>query len=63
MLLAIIVLTLVAVVIQRTFLRRLNRKKDVAWKVMTAEQQTVYQNDILAREKDGNKRLDFRFSY
>lgn len=63
MLLAICVLTLVVVIVQREFLRHLNRKKDVAWKAMTVEQQTAYQNDILAREKDGNKRLDFRFSY
>lgn len=62
-LLVICVLTLVVVIVQREFLRHLNRKKDVAWKAMTVEQQTAYQNDIPAREKDGNKRLDFRFSY
>lgn len=62
-LLAICVLTLVVVIVQREFLRHLNRKKDVAWSAMTLEQQTAYQNDIPAREKDGNRRLDFRFSY
>ncbi|KAJ5454880.1 uncharacterized protein N7458_005836 [Penicillium daleae] len=62
-LLAICILTLVVVIIQREFLRHLNRKKDVVWKAMTVDQQTAYQNDIPARESEGNKRLDFRFSY
>jgi hypothetical protein len=29
---------------------------------MTSEEKAVYQADIAAREKDGNKRLDFRFT-
>jgi hypothetical protein len=62
-LLTICVLTLLVVLIQREFLRHLNRKKDVAWRAMTVEQQAAYQNDVTAREMDGNKRLDFRFSY
>jgi hypothetical protein len=62
-LLAICVFTLVVIIIQRELLRHLNRKKDMTWRSMTVEQQAAYQNDIPAREKDGNKRLDFRFSY
>lgn len=30
---------------------------------MTPEEQVEYQTDKEAREKDGNKRLDFRFAY
>ncbi|CEJ59615.1 Putative Major facilitator superfamily transporter [Penicillium brasilianum] len=62
-LLAICVFTIVVVIIQRELLRHLNRKKDMMWRSMTVEQQAAYQNDIPARENDGNKRLDFRFSY
>ena len=30
---------------------------------MSAQERLDYQNDNVAREKDGNKRLDFRFKY
>jgi len=30
---------------------------------MTTEEKMAYQSDQVAREKDGNKRLDFRFQY
>jgi hypothetical protein len=29
---------------------------------MTFEEKQVYQADTIAREQDGNKRLDFRFA-
>jgi hypothetical protein len=30
---------------------------------MSSEERVVYQADQVEREKDGNKRLDFRFQY
>ena len=30
---------------------------------MTADEKAAYQEDKVARELDGNKRLDFRFVY
>ncbi|EPS29506.1 hypothetical protein PDE_04456 [Penicillium oxalicum 114-2] len=62
-LVGICALSLVVVLVQREFLRYLNRKKVAAWNAMTLEEQAAYQNDLPAREQDGNKRLDFRFSY
>ncbi|KUI62328.1 hypothetical protein VP1G_09456 [Cytospora mali] len=62
-LLAICVLSLVAIVVQRQVLVYLNGKKEKKWKAMSAEERAAYQNDKEAREKEGNRRLDFRFVY
>lgn len=62
-LLALCVLSLVSILAQRQWLIRLNRKKEREWDAMSAEERVAYQNDSEAREKDGNRRLDFRFVY
>ncbi|KAI0480746.1 major facilitator superfamily domain-containing protein [Xylariaceae sp. FL0804] len=60
---AIVALSLVAFAAQRQYLAHLNRKKEAVWGAMTPEEKLAYQNDAEARERDGNKRLDFRFQY
>jgi hypothetical protein len=55
-------LSLFTFVVQRQVLVRLNRKKQREWEGMTSEEKAVYQADTVAREKEGNKRLDFRFA-
>lgn len=62
-LISICALSLVAFVAQRQYLIVLNKRKERVWEQMTAEEKAAYQNDSAAREKDGNKRLDFRFKY
>ncbi|RHZ54231.1 putative MFS transporter [Aspergillus thermomutatus] len=62
-LISICVLSLVVFVSQREFLRYLNRQKEKKWNAMSAEEKVLYQSDQQAREKEGNKRLDFRFKY
>lgn len=62
-LISICVLSLVAFVAQREYLRLLNRRKERVWGAMSVEEQDAYQADQTAREKEGNKRLDFRFQY
>ncbi|KAF4205348.1 hypothetical protein CNMCM8927_006350 [Aspergillus lentulus] len=62
-LISICVLSLIVFVAQREFLRYLNRQKERKWSAMSAEEKVLYQSDQEAREKDGNKRLDFRFKY
>lgn len=62
-LIAICVLSLLTFVVQREYLRLLNRRKAKVWDVMTPEDRLAYQADQVEREKDGNKRLDFRFQY
>lgn len=62
-LLAICGLSLVTFLVQRQVLAFLNKGKEAAWSAMTAEEQTAYQDDREAREKDGNRRVDFRFLY
>ena len=62
-LISICALSLVVFFIQRQWLILLNKRKERAWEEMSADERHVYQNDIAAREKDGNKRLDFRFKY
>ena len=41
----------------------LNGNKKREWDALAPEQQVEYQTDREAREKDGNRRLDFRFAY
>lgn len=62
-LLGICVFTLLVILVQRQVLVHMNKKKDAAWKALSPEEKVAYQNDTEAREKDGNKRLDFRFVY
>lgn len=62
-LVAICALSLVTFIAQREYLRFLNRRKEREWSQMTTEEKMAYQSDQVAREKDGNKRLDFRFQY
>lgn len=62
-LIAICVFSLAVFVAQREYLRLLNRRKERVWGRMSGEEQETYQADQVARERDGNKRLDFRFQY
>ncbi|KAH8594418.1 major facilitator superfamily transporter [Bisporella sp. PMI_857] len=62
-LISICALSLIVFVVQRYYLIILNNRKEKIWESMSAEERNVYQNDIEAREKDGNKRLDFRHKY
>jgi hypothetical protein len=61
-LVSICALSLITFIIQRQFLVRLNKKKQQKWEQMTSEEKAVYQADVISREQDGNKRLDFRFA-
>lgn len=62
-LVSICALSLVTFIVQRWYLITLNKRKEKVWGTMSLEQRNFYQNDIQAREGDGNKRLDFRFKY
>ncbi|KAK6820759.1 hypothetical protein PG995_003589 [Apiospora arundinis] len=62
-LISICALSLVTFIVQRQYLAHLNKKKEDAWSAMSSEEKAAYQADQEAREKDGNKRLDFRFQY
>jgi hypothetical protein len=42
---------------------RLNKAKALVWDAMSQDEKTAYQNDNVARELDGNKRVDFLFKY
>jgi hypothetical protein len=61
-LVSICALSLVTFVVQRQILASMNKKKQQKWDQMTSEEKAVYQADIISREQDGNKRLDFRFA-
>jgi hypothetical protein len=60
---SILAFSLVVFVVQRQYLAHLNRKKQIAWDALSPEEKVEYQTDKVAREADGNKRLDFRFAY
>lgn len=62
-LIAICALSLLTFVVQREYLRYLNRLKAKVWDSMSNEEKLAYVADQPAREIDGNKRLDFRFMY
>ena len=62
-LVSICALSLVTFVLQRQTLVYLNKKKERVWSTMSADEKASYQDDNDARERDGNKRLDFRFVY
>ncbi|KAF1924606.1 MFS general substrate transporter [Didymella exigua CBS 183.55] len=61
-LVSVCALSCVVVVLQRQMLVRLNRKKEETWARMDGEEKAAYQADVVAREAEGNKRLDFRFA-
>ena len=56
-------LSLVTFMVQRWYLIYLNQRKEKMWSCMGEEERLTYQQDQVAREKDGNMRLDFRFRY
>lgn len=62
-LVSIAALTLVVFVAQQQYLKLLNRRKERQWSALTLEERQAYQADRVAREAEGNKRLDFRFKY
>ena len=62
-LVSICALSLVTFIVQRQYLAHLNKKKEEVWSAMSSEEKAAYQADQEAREKEGNKRLDFRFQY
>jgi hypothetical protein len=41
----------------------MNKRKEKIWAAMTIDEKVQYQADIEARERDGNRRLEFRFKY
>ncbi|XP_014556083.1 hypothetical protein COCVIDRAFT_100842 [Bipolaris victoriae FI3] len=61
-LVAICALSVVTFLVQRMALMRMNKNKQKKWEQMTSEEKALYQADLAARELDGNKRLDFRFT-
>jgi hypothetical protein len=60
-LVSICAFALVVMFVQRTWLSTLNKRKEKIWAGMSLEEKIEYQKDIAAREKEGNKRLEFRF--
>jgi hypothetical protein len=62
-LISICALALVTFLAQRLYLQILNKRKERVWDAMTIEERAAYQNDQESRERDGNRRLDFRFKY
>lgn len=56
-------LSVLTFVVQRQYLVYLNKKKEREWQDMSVQERSVYQNDQVDREVDGNKRFDFRFKY
>jgi hypothetical protein len=62
-LISICALSLAVFLFQREYLRWLNKRKARAWDAMSSGERVAYQADQAEREKDGNKRLDFRFQY
>ncbi|KAJ4993661.1 MFS transporter [Stagonosporopsis vannaccii] len=61
-LVSICALSCVVMVLQRQMLVRLNKKKEAQWSQLTSEEKAAYQADVVARQAEGNKRLDFRFA-
>ncbi|KAJ9101059.1 hypothetical protein QFC21_003277 [Naganishia friedmannii] len=61
-LIALCAASLVAYVLNYLWIGHLNKKKSQAWDVMTQEERVAYQEDLSAREAEGNRRLDIRYS-
>ncbi|KAF2721643.1 MFS general substrate transporter [Polychaeton citri CBS 116435] len=62
-LISLCALSLVTFLLQKEYLRFLNRRKARIWSGMSNEEQSSYKAEQVSREKDGNRRLDFRFQY
>ncbi|KAE8353369.1 MFS general substrate transporter [Aspergillus coremiiformis] len=62
-LISICAFSMVVFVLHREYLRYLNRQKEKKWNDLSTEEKLAYQTDQAAREREGNKRLDFRFKY
>jgi hypothetical protein len=62
-LISICALSIVTFIVQRQYLVLLNKRKERIWSQMTVQEKANYQADSVEREKEGNKRLDFRFQY
>jgi hypothetical protein len=62
-LISICALTLVVLLLQRTWLAMLNKREQKIWARMTIDEKAQYQADIEARERDRNRRLKFRFDH
>ena len=62
-LISICALTLVVLLLQRTWLVVLNQKREKVWSAMTNDAKAQYQADLEATERDGNHRLEFGFKY
>jgi len=62
-LISICALALVTLIVQRFWLKSLNRSKERRWESMSVDERAEYQGLLGQREKDGNKRLEFRFKY
>jgi len=56
-------LAIVVLFVQRQLLIHLNHKKEKTWNTMSPEEKIAYQTNQEDREKDGNKRLDFKFAF
>ena len=50
-------------IVQRQWLRQLNKTKERKWSALSLEEKEAYQANKEEREKDGNRRVDFRFKY
>ena len=62
-LVSICALTVVVFIVQRQWLRQLNKTKERKWSALSLEEKEAYQANKEEREKDGNRRVDFRFKY
>ena len=62
-LISICALALLVMLAQRTWLKLLNKRKERTWGQMDERERTAYQEDLRSRERDGNRRLEFRFQY
>ncbi|GJN76411.1 hypothetical protein PLICBS_010524 [Purpureocillium lilacinum] len=60
---SILSLAIVVLFVQRQLLIHLNHKKEKTWNAMSPEEKIAYQTNQEDREKDGNKRLDFKFAF
>ena len=60
---SICALTVVVFIVQRQWLRQLNKTKERKWSALSLEEKEAYQANREEREKDGNRRVDFRFKY
>jgi len=62
-LISICALSIATFIVLRQYLVLLNRRKERVWSQTTVQEKANYQADSVEREKEENKRLDFRFKY